>query len=466
MRRAFILVLVAVMAGCAAGSPPPRDPVAVPAELQALPVAHDNEVMALAPHGDRLFAATDQWEYDGPSPAGQVLVKDSPGGPWEVFEQTESLRVQAIESFPVPGMPGGDHSLLITQAVVDGRSQIQWLLDDERSFTGSYALPSTGVDVRSFGAHEDGGTWSVYAGAEPTGVLRGTWSPSERTLVFDPVPELTVAAPRSAGQRSQKVTGFADCGGALYTTINTRLYRRNDGDLGDLAPRTPRWSLVYEAPAVGAHNSGLRGLTCVDHGGAPALLVSTEGTGDVYRFDDLPDGPAALRPTRELSPVAAIRRMLADQGTVVPAIGPGSIGYLIAAYNDFETVTLDGAERQLFGFEWGYLGSCPGDRTCGPTAFDTVTFDAAACFAVRTDSGTAPAYELRCLSGRDFTPSGAVSEPIRSGQAFVSVRTIKPSPFGDGRLYFGGYDCNFHPADGTAWIATSAATAIRPEEDS
>jgi hypothetical protein len=458
MRRLLAAVLV-VLASCTAESST-SDPVAVPADREALPVAHDNEIMALAPHGDRLFAATDQWEYDGPSPAGQVLVKESPAGPWEVFERTESLRVQAIESFPVPG--DGDHSLLVTQAVVDGRSQILWLLDDERSFTGSYVLPSTGVDVRSFGAHEDGGVWSVYAGAEPTGVVRGTWSPSERTLVFDPVPELSVAAPAAAGQRSQKVTGFADCGGALYASINTKLYRRNDGDL---AAGTPRWSLVYEAPAVGAHNSGLRGLTCVDHDGAPALLVSTEGTGDVHRFDDLPDGPATLRPTLELSPLAAIRRMLAARGTDVPETGTGSIGYVIAAYNDFETVTLDGAERQLFGFEWGYLGECPHGRTCGPTAFDTVTFDAAACLAVRTD-GASPTYALRCLSGPDFTPSGEVTNPIRGGQAFVSIRTIKPSPFGDDRLYYGGYDCNFHPADGTAWIATSPVDAIRPEEGS
>ncbi len=39
--------------------------------------------------------------------------------------------------------------------------------------------------------------------------------------------------------------------------------------------------------------------------------------------------------------------------------------------------------------------------------------------------------------------SGTVSKPVRSGQAFVSIRSILPSPFGDGRIYYGGYDCNF-----------------------
>ena len=97
----------------------------VPARRQPLttesgsPVAHDNEVMALAAHSGRLFAATDQWEYPGPSASGQVLVKDSGSGPWKVFEQTQSLRVQAIESFPIPADQGlgPGHSLLITRII-------------------------------------------------------------------------------------------------------------------------------------------------------------------------------------------------------------------------------------------------------------------------------------------------------------------------------------------------------------
>ena len=51
--------------------------------------------------------------------------------------------------------------------------------------------------------------------------------------------------------------------------------------------------------------------------------------------------------------------------------------------------------------------------------------------------------------------------PVRSGQAFVSVRTIALSPFGDGRIYYGGYDTDFSPADGAAWIASSTTSALR-----
>ncbi len=462
-----------------AGASGTSAPYAVPASRQPLttnsgsPVAHDTETDALVAHDGHLFATTDQWEYSGGPPAGQILVKDSPRGPWKVFEQTQGLRVsEALDSFAIPSDQGlgPGHSLLITHAVIDGRSEIQWLLDGAKAFSpqDSFTVPSDVFDVRSFGAHESGGVWAVYAGVEPTGILRGTWSKSKHTLVFDPTPELT-EKPGAPGVPTQKVTGFANCAGALYVTINTKLYRRNDGEL---PPGVARWVLVYREPPVGMSNSGLRGLTCITHLGSPSLLLSTEGNGDVYRIDHLPrsrlDDPATaspghglrgLTPVFEFAPIPALRRMLAAEGTAVPARGKGSIDYVIAAYNNFTTVKIDGIDRQLFGVEHAYLGGCPATRVCGPTAYGAATFDAAACFAIRTDART-PSYALRCLSGPDFELSGAVGKPIRSGQAFVSIRTITPSPFGDGRLYFGGYDCNFYPADGTAWVASSTPEAL------
>ena len=442
--RLLFAVSLVVLAGAIRVAWADATSSSVPAQREQLTtnprsaVAHDNEVMALASHSGRLFAATDQWQYSGPSPHGQVLVKSSARGSWKVFEQTQSLRVQALDSFPIPkdqGL-GRGHSLLITQAIVNGRSRIQWLLDGARSFTSSFALQSKAVDVRSFGAHKSGGVWSVYAGANPTGILRGTWSGKQHTLVFERKPELVAAPPGSPGLKTQKVTGFADCGRSLYVSINTKLYRRNDGKL---PTGVARWSLVYQEPPVGPRNSGLRGLTCVTHNGSPSLLVSTEGDGNVYRFDHL--GSGALVPILEFSPRVALRQI----------VGPQSIGYVIAAYNNFETVTVGGGERQLFGIEWNYVGGCPATRTCAPSSFD-----AAACFGVRADRAQ-PTYALRCLGGRAFKPAATQVSPVRSGQAFVAIRTIKLSPFGDGRLYYGGYDCNFQPADGAAWIGSSPA---------
>jgi hypothetical protein len=488
---ALIVLIAAIIVACggtnvgsptATSSPSPSDAFAVLATRQELTtgpqstVAHDNEIMALAVHSGLLFAATDQWEYPGQTAAGQVLVKDSADSPWRVFEQTQSLRVQVIDSFPIPDGQGlgSGHSLLVTQAIVNGRSVIQWLLDGAESFspTQSYALAAKSDDVRSFGAHESDGVWSVYAGVRPEGILRGDWSPETKTLVFDPTPELSVEPPRTAGAATQKVTAFAECDGALYVSINTRLFRRNDGSL---QPGLPRWALVYQAPPVGAHNSGLRGLTCVSHDGSPSLLLASEGSGNVYRLDNLPQGQindlasrtydagaAGLTPTLEFSPIPAYVQMRAAEGTAIPTSGAGSVVYVIDAYNNFETINVGGVDRQFFGIEFGYAGVCPATRLCGPTALSAVTFDSDACFVVRTDEGDSPAYALRCLDGPDFTPSPA-GKPILPGQAFVSIRTIKPSPFGDDDIYYGGYDCNFYPADGAAWIGASTVGAVHPD---
>jgi hypothetical protein len=330
-------------------------------------------------------------------------------------------------------------------------------------------LPANVVDVRAFGAHESQGVWAVYAGVDPTGILRGVWSKTRHTLVFGPTPELTVAA-RAPAAMAQKVTAFADCGGALYASVNTMLYRRNDGAV---PAGGARWALVYQEPPVGPRNSGLRGLTCISYRGAPALLLSTEGSGDVWRLGHLPAGqldaggsPGVGRAgygmtlTLEFSPIPAIRQMLASQGTTVPAAGRGSISYVIAAYNNFVTVTIGGITRQLFGFEWGYKQQCPPTRICGPVTFGATHYDAAACFAIRTSQGPSVSYAIRCLSGPAFTLTRQPGTPIRSGQAFVSIRTIALSPFGNGQLYYGGYDCNYYPADGTAWIASAPLEAL------
>ena len=47
----------------------------------------------------------------------------------------------------------------------------------------------------------------------------------------------------------------------------------------------------------------------------------------------------------------------------------------------------------------------------------------------------------------------------------MEIRTIQPSPFADGQVYFGGYDCNFYSADGTAWIAHGSLRDVRGPAD-
>ena len=199
------MVAAVVTGSCDAGAAAPHTSsapssfYAVPAARQLLTtdpdstVAHDTENDVLVAQGTRLFASTDQWEYPGSPAEGQILVKDSAHAPWKVFEQTQGLRVEdSMASFPIPADQGvgHGHSLLITVATLHGHNELQWLLDGATSFSpaDSFMLPSDVVDVRSFGAHETGGVWSVYAGVDPTGILRATWSKTRHTLVFGPTP--------------------------------------------------------------------------------------------------------------------------------------------------------------------------------------------------------------------------------------------------------------------------------------
>ena len=139
---------------------------------------------------------------------------------------------------------------------------------------------------------------------------------------------------------------------------------------------------------MGPFNSGLRGISCVSHGrGHPHCSFLTEGTGDVYRLDHLPTGQLpdtgtvslshpypGMVSTLEFTPATAIRHLLATEGTTVPATGRGSIDYVIAAYNNFETMQINGSTRQLFGLEFGFSAGRPKAQICAPSGFDAPRF--------------------------------------------------------------------------------------------
>ena len=292
--------------------------------------------------------------------------------------------------------------------------------------------------------------------------------------MFDPAPELAGGATRLAGTEDAEGQGFADCGGALYVSINTKLYRRNDGALpagvASLGARVPgaagrRAQQRAARPDVHAHH------------GAPALLVSTEGNGDVYRLDHLPAGdlttaavPLAgrLTPILEFAPIPAIRHDARRQGTGCRRRGSGSIDYVIAAYNNFDDGRSSAPQRQCSGFEWGYAGACPPTRTVGPPFGKFTSMQQRA-------SRSAPITGL-VADLRPALPRAVRHSHPRARQATRSAPARRSSRSGRSRrrrsvtaaLYYGGYDCNFYPADGTAWVATlrrsSAHRSVTYEE--
>ncbi len=348
----LVVVFVAALVTCEAGGLGASDLPATMESFDAGPAAPTNntEILHLVSHGRRMFAATGQWmspRTDG----AQVLVKETATAPWRVFDRFPVLRVTMLESITVPARHnrGRRTQVLLTQGrrETPGPTQLLWLQDDAERFEGAFALPRQD-QVRAVGARAETDGFAFYAGAEPTGVLRGVWDAGGGAIRWSATPELSVEAPGA----SRKVTSFAECNRSMFATIDQVLYRRDDGAL---APGVARWTEWFRDPE--ARESGLRAATCILHRGRPALLVSSEGPGTVYRFDDL--AAAAPIVTVELDAKAAIAEGLRSLGTT----GDPRPLYVITAYNEFFPVkrTTRGAgggnegrrgTAHLFGVEW------------------------------------------------------------------------------------------------------------------
>ncbi len=440
--------------------PPPHDLYAdVPASLESFSTATSphTETLHLQAHAGQLFAGMSQWEQVTNPTGAQVLIKDGPNSEWRPFDTFEALRITAMESFTIPAEFNQGRAvevLLAEGGIAQDTRTLAWRVGNDSTWTEILSLPATDIErTRSFGMHAEGDTLAFYIGTSPRGILRGIWDAPAQTILWDFASELPT--PPTA-RENNRVAGFADCGGSLYATAGRSLWRRNDGDL---PVGTARWVEWYGSQE--ARGTGLRGLTCIEHHGQPALLVSPEGDGSVLRFDALPQGILSSLPspqiTREIQVQTVITNSLQQQGFNIPASGRGAVDYVIAAYNEFTEVDLNGETVHLFGVEWAYEGNqaCPEDRICAPDS----DFDGAACFLIRTST---PQYAFRCLSGPDFHLQTDGKRPVDLGEAFVATRTLQPSPWKDGTLFLGGYDANSIPSSETAWIARLQLTDLLP----
>jgi len=459
------ILAAAVLAACSdadVGSPLETvDPAAVPVTYEFVadtvadgdPLRATTEVTTVVAFAGDLWASTSQWMAPRPV-GGAILRRGARDGGWTSVLQTAQLRVMALEAFTVPSN-GGEAEVLLAQAQERGAGrELRWSVAPDRALASRFALPHADATARSFGVHvaDDGGV-TFFAGVQPTGVLAGAWDADARTIRWSPTPELVAPG---AGL-DQKVTGFTSCGGAAWVTVRGTLYRRRTDGGTDAATGGP-WQPVWTAAVANPDNSGLRGVRCVHHDGAPAILLGVEGSGELVRFDAVdrlgPVAAARLEPLLELDTRALIERTLRAWGHDIPSSGPGAVGYTIPAYNEFTDV---GERVVLAGVEWSYdLGRCPTTRRCQPQR----TFDAQACVLRRAgDTGT-PDWQLRCLATPPDSPS-PVPDPVTPGAAIVAVRAMQVAPWSPDELWLVGYDANFVPSIGTGWSARLPLASLR-----
>jgi hypothetical protein len=373
---------------------------------------------ALVPHDGKLFAVNGfTWDQPGsdPAPGAQVLVLDRPGGDWRLdLELKKSAWRASLRSVTFTtdghGRPLAKRVPMLLAASSDSAGVASVFSRDDAAGTWTemvLARVQGTAKTRSLALHHDRSTGvdRVFAGCLPAGLFSGVYDPATPGRIrWDAAPEL-------AGFQARAM-GFAELGGSLYVAIKPHIYRRTDGE-------HPHWEEVYTIPeSFPRESSGLRGLTTVDRpGGGQALLAALEGRpARIVRID-----PAqGFKETVELDLQDFLQKQWGRRPT-----------WVIAAYNDAAVATdpRTGKKVLLIGLAASFA---PAGDELPKDGWET-----GAWYLIRHGEGR---YELRRIPA---------PEP---GRHLVSIRTIALSPFGDGKVYFGGYDAGKKPSHNTAWI--------------
>jgi hypothetical protein len=258
----------------------------------------------------------------------------------------------------------------------------------------------------------------AFAGSDPYGIFSGAFTSTSNGIQWGATGEagsVNLTANGNGGP-TDRVMGFATCGGKLYASIYNVIVVRTDG-------ASPSWNIFYQysGPALPSGSSGFRGLTCVPNlnGSGSMLIAALEGNGDIY---DIPlDGS---QPTIELY----TSNFLATQlGTWV--------GNVIAAYNNMIVYPQSGST------------SCP-DLLIGLSVYAGNYANAYENYYPN------PSFLIRHCNGT-YSFQSIVAPSITPAPSPIATRTLAVSQFsGDpaGTLYAGGFDAHGQSAQNTDWI--------------
>lgn len=401
------------------------------------------EILKLASHKGKLFAATSMWMETDRSLGGcQVLVKEGADSQWNVdMELGANLpRMTALQSFEFKTDHRGNAIEPVTMllaAPVSRRGVVSiWGRQDERGGWVQFPLGESisTSQVRGMGFHRDTvtGVDMVFAGVSGTknsgpslGMLTGAYTAGAKgKLVWSRTPELVLP-------KGQRFMEYAVCNGTLYASSSKNIWERKDG-------KKPEWKSVYYNARMNS-GGGIRGLVTVPapSGNKEALLFITSGRGVIHM----------LEPGREytVEKELDIAGFLSNEWSL-PIDGS------LAGYNKIVHNTgPDGQDQWLIGFQCSYdkkYVENGGKKKHNIRVRDDGRrpiryFASERNFLVRTFEEGKPVYAVRSFDAAGKGTSGA-------------VRTICRSPFEgeDDILYLGGGECNGMPSHDTGWIYT------------
>jgi len=447
-RAASFITVVLLLCACSAGGAAERVPEASAdsaegwtCSFRAGKVADageavgGTEIIHLVSHQGRLYAGNGYWmDTVGYAriPWAQVLVLDSPEGTWKVdcALGPRHLRVTLLKSVtfwtdgaggplaaPVNLLIAGSDQYIPGPPPVRRETNLWTRHDDTNTWTKTtlHAGRQYRRSVRAAIVHRDRATGvdRLFVAAGALGICSGVYDANlPGRIRWDRVPEL--------GPLAIRPMSFAEANGNLYASAGTAVYRRVDG-------RSPQWVKVYSDDTPEHWElGGIRGLTAVPSptGDGESLLFSH--TNRIIRLDPADDHKASVE--------LRIDHLLAR------AWGCRVRGGIIAAYSGMlpltdpatgQTVHIIGVQGRVWG-EPTFGGWYPGGS-----------------YLIRYADRT---YRLMEVGGR-WKPG----RPM-----LVAVRTYAMSPFrGDvGKVYFGGFDANFHDAHDTAWIFRASVDTV------
>jgi hypothetical protein len=395
------------------------------------------EIMSLASHKGKLYAATGMWLNSVPLPdsiGAQILVKESPCKKWKLDYQADKqiLRVESLVSITL-GTDGQGNELsepvnLLVAGLWDTGSPLpaaatvavrddatnKWITTDLIKYpAGSYL-----ATIRAIGTHKDRITGVDHVFVAILGIIySGVYdSTAPGQIRWESKPELVNV--------DDRLMSFGECNGELYAAIKPAIYKRIDGP-------TPTWEKVYEYttfagdwPSYLGGSSGMRGLTAIPNpqGDGEVLLMALEGLAYIAKIFYL-DPSDNNSVTTDFDLGAFLKEQLKD-------IWSAQRYYVVTAYNDMERVAdpETGEDLLLMGLH----------------VFNDVSPPDNSWYLVRHPDATYTLHKIPYI----FDLRG---QPKR----LHGNRSIRVSPFAKDNgqvIYFGGFNCYDKTYRNTAWI--------------
>ena len=419
--------------------------------------AGGSEIMHLAAHGRKLFAANGYWldarwviPPVGQKQSAQVLRLDRADGRWQVdldLGKANDLGLEYMKgnilksvSFSTTGdgrRLNAPVQLLVMSAGTNfdrGGAVSAWVRDDSVG-KWHHTLVRHGSNAggvrwvpRDIQVYRDRVTKvdRIFLLLGNPGIISGVYDPREPSRIrWDRHVEFPFL---TKGSFFTRPLGIAEANDALHFSEGPSIFRRIDG-------KRPRWEEILNlAEDTDTDVGGIRGLTAIQNpNGKGQSLLFVWAPGDraqsqVKRLD--PDGKGDYTLHNEANLGQLMSRHL---GVKVP--------YTLGGHNMMYPVThpTTGERVHLIGF----YGTMDGKTEL---AWPGSRFYAGALYAVRTAAGKYSAHE--------------VNGPYKKGKTLlISPRAFCRSPFDPKKIFIGGHDSSNKISDNLAWIFSAPLTA-------